>query len=261
MSSSNSELKFVLLTKVKKSKLWAYYPANIGKSQIAHAKSLSVCFRNQEMGQIQTKNENYFYATYSYPNSSDKFFLFLVAGTKYESKEADKFFDSLFEGFKIENINPADSILSLNSNVKNILAQTFNAFSGNKGENVQKEKEIVIEMQDIKQEKEPKVEKGVLDESTAKNRLIGNEEEIGDEPEFDENAVGIQGNVFVKDPSQLQKVNWWRRMKMIFIVICIILAIGLYVSIPFLMKYRDKFSVSTNSTNTVRLLRINSNNI
>ena len=124
------------------------------------------------------------------------------------------------------------------------------------------EKEIVIEMQDIKEEKEvkKKSEKGVLDESTAKNRLIGSEEEINDEPEFDENAVGIQDNVFVKDPSQLQKVNWWRRMKMIFIVICIILAIGLYVSIPFLMKYRDKFSVLTNnSTKTVRLLRINSN--
>ena len=68
-----------------------------------------------------------------------------------------------------------------------------------------------------------KSEKGVLDESTAKNRLIGSEEEINDEPEFDENAVGIQDNVFVKDPSQLQKVNWWRRMKMIFIVIWIIL--------------------------------------
>ena len=257
------DIKFILLTKVKKSKLWAYYPANISKSHIAHAKSLSVCFRNQEMGQIQTKNENYFYATYTYPGSSDKFFLFLVAGTKYEPKDADKFFAALFEGFKIESINPADSILSLNSNVKNILAQTFNTYSGNKGgDSIQKEKEIVIEMQDIKEEKEvkKKSEKGVLDESTAKNRLIGSEEEINDEPEFDENAVGIQDNVFVKDPSQLQKVNWWRRMKMIFIVICIILAIGLYVSIPFLMKYRDKFSVLTNnSTKTVRLLRINSN--
>ena len=259
--SSPAELKLVLLTKVKKSKLWAYYPSNISKKEVDQAKGLSIYFKNQDNGHIQTKNINYYYSTYSYAGSNDKFFVFLVAGTKFDYKEAEKFFVSLFNGFKIENINTKDSVNSLNENVKTLLAQTFNLYHGeNEGLPSKKnEKETVIELQEIKEEKveekKPR-EKGVLDESTSKNRLIVNEEEGGDEVDLEGNVLTPQSESFVRDPSQIQKVNWWRRMKMIFIVICILLAIALYVSIPLLMKYRDKFNSSIkNSEENVRLLK------
>lgn len=260
--SNSVELKLVLLTKVKKSKLWAYYPSNISKKEVDQAKALSIYFKNQDNGHIQTKNINYYYSTYSYPGSNDKFFVFLVAGTKFDYKEAEKFFTSLFNGFKIENINPKDSVGSLNENVKALLAQTFNLYHGKVEEVPSKknEKETVIELQDIKEEKveekKKTKEKGVLDESTSKNRLILNDEDGEDELDLEGDVLDPQPESFVRDPSQIQKVNWWRRMKLIFIVICILLAIALYVSIPFLMKYRDKFNRSIKSSGeNVRLLR------
>lgn len=247
-----SRFRYVLITKAESDSLWAYYPPCIKSSIVNQTKSLCHSFKSNHNGQIETKNENYFYSTYSIDNSRDRFFLFLVCDNSVKDSEANNFFDSLYEHFRNENVNPKDSGNSLNSDVKSLLSQTFEIYT--KGEwkkntdiiEVKKNQNenVVIEMEDVSTKK--KSDKSSLDESTVKNRLIGNEDDENESAREEGNEVENleSNNVFVKDAAQLQKVTWWRRMKMIFIVICLILAIGLYVSIPFLMKYKNNFTSS-----------------
>ena len=44
-----------------------------------------------------------------------------------------------------------------------------------------------------------------------------------------------------KELMKKNKVNWWKRMKCIFLILCLTLTIGIYVSVPFLVKYNTNF--------------------
>ena len=44
-----------------------------------------------------------------------------------------------------------------------------------------------------------------------------------------------------KDLMKKNKVNWWKRMKCIFLILCLTLTIGIYIAVPFLVKYNDNF--------------------
>jgi hypothetical protein len=50
--------------------------------------------------------------------------------------------------------------------------------------------------------------------------------------------------LFKKDVNELKKVAWWRNMKLIFIIICLIFAVVLYVATPIIMRNKKYFNKS-----------------
>ena len=62
-----------------------------------------------------------------------------------------------------------------------------------------------------------------------------NEEEDENSSELDEDE---RSKYFMKDENQLLHMSYWKLYKFILLIICLILLLSFYISIPFLIKYR-----------------------
>ena len=244
MSEEKVLIVYIRNTVVNKSSF--YLPHSIDSEYVEKVNLFCERMKVFENGEFYPKKEKYYFKVYPEYSSNQKNQFFVIIGTtrKYKEKNVENFYDDLFTSFKIENIEPKENG-DIDKMVIKLMIQSFNKF--------------------LKSKSEPNI--GFSSNSRALNlnlnsprsksiELMELNDEINDthsnttEDEINDLAIGKRvndskkeiGNKLNKKEVKKKKgtIDWWKNLKVLFVLSCFICTLALYISMPFLMNYKRK---------------------
>ena len=267
--SQKSKIKIILITHNENDYYFGYYPSNIKRDQISEIKSVNSIYKKQKKGYLNTSKAKFFYDSYIEEKTSNHFFILIKTDYNYPEFLAEDFLKKTINNLS-EISKRNDGLLknnnSLSNEAKTSIVNLFEIYQtvDKAGNRIQgkgrskltlKEEGIVNEDEDGNEMiKEMNGEDGktrnLVQRERAQTKKLKNNpykqnlmcQEDEDNEEEDENSSELDEDertkYFMKDENQLLHMSYWKLYKFILLIICLILLLSFYISIPFLIKYR-----------------------
>lgn len=267
--SQKSKIKIILITHNENDYYFGYYPSNIKRDQISEIKSVNSIYKEQKKGYLNTSKAKFFYDSYIEEKTSNHFFILIKTDYNYPEFLAEDFLKKTINNLS-EISKRNDGLLknnnSLSNEAKTSIVNLFEIYQtvDKAGNRIQgkgrskltlKEEGIVNEDEDENEMiKEMNGEDGktrnLVQRERAQTKKLKNNpykqnlmcQEDEDNEEEDENSSKLdedeRSKYFMKDENQLLHMSYWKLYKFILLIICLILLLSFYISIPFLIKYR-----------------------
>ena len=262
-----SRLKMITITSIYGDNVKEHFPLNSPSTEVVNEMSLiAENFKKQNRGNIQTKDSLYYYRTFVPKVSNEEgeqLFLLIYTDSKYPSSKIDKCFNEIN---KILSSPNAFAFSLLSKDTKNLINSIF--FKYEDGSKIEKQVEnkdnlivgSIIKSVDPLQKSSLQANSMSLNfDSELKNG--GNEIKLHEDSPINNNLslnhiseesdiklTDLPSNIkstivendgdmtamFLQDNTVLLKVNKWRKIKYLYIILCLLLAVSAYASIPLL---------------------------
>lgn len=260
-------LKMITIVGINDEAINEHFPLNSKSKDVINEMSLiSKCFKKQGRGSIQTKDNLYFYRTYTQEISNneedEKIFILMYTDSKYPSDIANKCLDEIIATFSEKSFE----LSALSKETKNEINNIFKTYEdGNNSKLFLRKTESQSQIK--KMDKSDDNVEGTLSLSyeaelkkakqSSKNKEIKIERESNNNPIFnlgEESEIKVENSqtnirsseiendvdmtaMFLQENTVLIKVKRWRKIKVLYIIICIILALLAYALIPILVYF------------------------
>ena len=260
-------LKMITIVSVDDETINEHFPLDSQNTVVINEMALiAKSFKKQGRGSIQTKDNLYFYRTYTQAmsnNEEEKIFILIYTDSKYPSDIANKCLNEIIGSIKQNSFE----LSSLSKETKNVINNIFKTYED--GNNSKLYLRKIDSQSQIKNVDKPNDNmEGSLSlnfEAELKNAIQNrNNKEIKDmrgsnkcnpiinlDDESEIKIDGTQTNIksseiendvdmtamFLQENTALIKVKRWRKIKIFYIIVCVILALLAYASIPILVHF------------------------
>lgn len=262
-----TRLKMITITSIYGDNVKEHFPLNSPSTDVVNEMSLiAESFKKQNRGNIQTKENLYYYRTFVPKGNNDEgeqLFILIYTDSKYPSSKIDKCFNEINKALASPN---AFAFSLLSKDTKNLINAIFFKYEdGTKIEKVENKDNIICTGSLIKSI-DPLQKSSLQGNSMSLNfdselKNGGNEIKLHEDSPINNNLSlnhiseesdikltdlptnikstivendGDMTAMFLQDNTVLMKVNKWRKIKYLYIVLCLLLAIAAYASIPLL---------------------------
>ena len=261
-----SRLKMITITSIYGDNVKEHFPLNSQSTEVVNEMSLiAENFKKQNRGNIQTKDSLYYYRTFVPKVSNEEgeqLFLLIYTDSKYPSSKIDKCFNEIN---KILSSPNAFAFSLLSKDTKNLINSIFFKYEdGSKIEQVENKDNLIVGS--IIKSVDPLQKSSLQANSMSLNfdselKNGGNEIKLHEDSPINNNLslnhiseesdiklTDLPSNIkstivendgdmtamFLQDNTVLLKVNKWRKIKYLYIILCLLLAVSAYASIPLL---------------------------
>lgn len=266
--SQKSKIKIILITHNENDYYFGYYPPNIKRDLISEIKSVNSIYKEEKRGYLNTPKAKFFYDSYIEEKTSNRFFILIKTDYAYPEFLAEDFLNknitNLSEISKrnerlLKNngslINEAKTSIANLFEIYQTVDKTGNRIQGKgnskltlKEEGIINEDEdgdeIIKEMngEDGKMRNLVQIEraqaKKIKNNSYRPNLTYQEDEDNEEDENSNEPDENERSKYFMKDEKQLRHMSYWKLYKFVLLIICLILLLSFYISVPFLIKYR-----------------------
>lgn len=245
---SKNNLHVLLITTSINEGFYAYYPPNIKRSVLSEIQNIVSYIKFGEEGDINTGISKFYYSPFE-KSKSQKFLLTIKVDYKYKESLAYSFLKELSDSLsKLEVILTDDG---LSSEAKQTIKKFYEQYkiTDTKGNFIKHSEDVKLEVKEggfgiklsdkdsAKKENKKDMKSSMLELPSLRRGLVNKtdgSEEIRNNimHEYEEDQFYMKGSL------QLENIGMWKRAKQIFLIICLILAVMVYITIPFLINIR-----------------------